>query len=533
LGLSALVLVAGVIPLPAQVFQVGVGSSSQFHAHGGSVGIFSRKYTSGVGVGTLEGLKFGAFLRTQIRGTTLMFGDDAIPFRLPTDVFDSSHYYLGRGVGISKVRDRFTVYGFAGTTTLGYGTPFFRAAQSEKGVGVIFMDGQLTPTLRAFSRTVFSDRQTAINGVEWQPRTDLRAALAAGLGANRGYFSSSLTADREWISVKAAYVRASDEFRRTTATQPLGSEVDRENVFVTVRPTSFLRVGAGRQNFLQPSNRGLPGMRGSVNQYLATAVAGGFQMGANVFDSRVSGNRSLASSVFLGREIAGRVSAHANILHTHLAHGPSMTTFVATVREIISPRLSLLQVVSRSAGQTSMSYGGELVSNRLTVGVEYQTLYVPFQIGNQFKQALVLNIRLQPFGNFRAHVGTFVAPDGKVQYTASLGSFLYRGALSGTRPAVMAIYRNVIRGRVTDPEGCPIRGAALRIDGHMTFTDSRGEFFVRMRRPGSYRLEVALAEFLTPGHYEVLSAPTTVGTAPEDRALPVRIVLQRINGAPQ
>lgn len=516
-------------PAFAQVFQVGAGSSSLYHAQGGAVEVRGEGYEGWVGVGNIDGnMRFGGLLRTQVRGYTLTLGDDTIPFRLPTDIFNYSHYFLARGAGIAKVRDRLSLMAFAGATSSGYGVPFFRGARAEKGVGLLFLESPLMPTLRVFSHNVLSDRQTSIQGVEWQPRSGLRAALAGGLGSNQGYFASAVSADRGWISLKAAYVRAGNEFRRVAVRTPVTAEIDRENVLITLRPKPYISLSVGRQNFLHPSDHRGQGIRGTVNQYLATlnprllTVAGAF------FESEVRGIRSTGTSLSLGRDFAGRLQVNGNLLRSRPAQGPSSTTLIATVREVFSPRLNLLQLVSRSRGQTSVSFGGNFVSNRIALGVEYQTLYVPFRPGNQFTQALVLNIRLQPFGNFQANVGTVVAPDGTVRYTAYGNTFLYRNETGGGPPAVIALHRHVVRGRVVDEEGKPVKGAALRIDGDLAFSDSRGHFFVRKRRAGVYRLQVLVGEFLFPGAFVLISAPSAVRAETEDRATAIQVVVRRL-----
>lgn len=515
------------MPVCGQVFQVGAGTSSLYRAHGGSLGFQSPGYDGWVGVGSLEGFKFGAFLRRRARGTTFSFGDDMIPFRLPTDIFDNSHYFPGRGVGVARVRERLSFFGFAGVTSVGFGTPFFRAARAEKSVGLFFLDSKVTPTLRAFSRTVFSDRQTSINGVEWQPRAGLRTAIAGGLGANEGYFASSLTAERDWVSVKGSYIAMGNRFRRIVLLTPLSSEIDRENILVTLRPKPFLTLSAGRHNYLQPVSQGRPAIRGTTNQYLASLTARRFTVSGALFDSHAQGSGSRGTSLSVGRDFAGRLQLNANFLRSRAAQGPPTITRLITLREVLSTRLSLLQLVTHSNGRTSVSFGGNFISNRASIGVEYQTLYVPFPAGNQFKQALVLNIRLQPFSDLRLNVGTFIAPDGTVKYTASGGRFFYREVSGGTGPAAMTLHKYVVRGRVTDERNNPLRGAALRVDGEVAFTDSQGEFFARKRKAGAYRLEVLVDQFLIPGRFEVVSAPPVVTAAPDATAPQITIIVRR------
>src|SRR5678816_3590339 len=76
-------------------------------------------------------------------------------------------------------------------------------------------------------------------------------------------------------------------------------------------------------------------------------------------------------------------------------------------------------------------------------------------------------------------------------------------------------YSNLIRGRVQDLTGGPVPGAALRIDKETVFTDSHGEFFLRVKKRREYPFQVASAEFLVPGRYDVVYAPSIVEAQPE------------------
>lgn len=527
---AALLLLVLLLRVPAwgQVFVVQGGSSSLYGAHGGSVTIRTPKYEIGLGSGVFGGPQFGGYLRTEYRGYTFNLGDDTVSFRLPTDVFNPSHYFLARGLGMGRQWEETSLYGFIGATSTGFSTPFFRAAQPETVAGGLFFDRQLRPDLRLFSRNIFSERQTSIHGLEWQPTPILRAAVAAGVGANQGYFASSLTAERGWASLTAGYTHAGDRFRRIVVDSPLSAETDRENIQLVLKPKPYLTLTAARQNFLSPLSGPGASLRGSINQYNVTATAAGFLLASRLYDARVSGNRNLGTSLSVGRNITDRVQANANWLISRPEGGSTSTSFVATVREALTPRLSLVQLITTSAGHTTVSFGGHFLSNRFTIGVDYQTVYVPFQTDNPFKQALALTLRFHLFGNLELNAGTYVAPDGRVRYTAYTRTFLYHGPFSAEAPAVVIFHKYLIHGRVTDEEERPIRGAALRIDGEMAFTDSDGEFFVRKRKTGPYRLEVVVSEFLQPGRYEVLSAPTTVTAARDDEATPVLIILRRV-----
>jgi hypothetical protein len=80
---------------------------------------------------------------------------------------------------------------------------------------------------------------------------------------------------------------------------------------------------------------------------------------------------------------------------------------------------------------------------------------------------------------------------------------------------------------VKDDEGQPVEGAAVDLSGEMAFTNSRGEFFVRVRRPQRYALTIPLDEFLLPGRWEVVAAPAEAIAESEEQARPVEIILRR------
>ena len=513
-----------------QIFRLEAGTSSLYQAHGGSVGFHTQNYDGWLGIGSMEGVRVGAFMRTKFRGSTLTIGDDAIPFRLGTDVFDTGHYFMGRGVGLTQQHGATRIFSFAGATSRGTGTPYFRTGDAEKGVGLLFLDHPLSDRLSLFSRNVFSSRQSSISGLEWQPWTGVRASVAGGFGANQGYGASSFTVDRDLYTLKAAYIVAGDQFRRITVQQPISSEVDRENVMFTLRPTSSLALTVGRQNFLQPFTQDSPTVRGSVNQYAASFYPGRLSLSGTLFDSRVMGMASRGASFSAGRDLFSRLHVTGNYLWNRAGNSQSFTSILGTFRETLSPRLSFLQNVTHSSGQTNVSFGGNFVSNRVSVGVEYQTLYLPFLTGNQFKQALVLNFQFRPFGNYSFNAGSYVTPDGRVKYTAYGGTYMYRGAPGGGPPGAMtaiSFHKYLVQGRVLDEAGRPIRGAALRIDGEVVYSDSGGVFLSRRRRPATLRLEVLLNEFIVPGQFEVVSAPPSVKAEPEGSAHEVIVVLRR------
>src|SRR5262245_50047415 len=86
----------------------------------------------------------------------------------------------------------------------------------------------------------------------------------------------------------------------------------------------------------------------------------------------------------------------------------------------------------------------------------------------------------------------------------------------------------LIKGVVVDQSGAPVDGAAMKIGGAITTTNSKGEFFVRARNRRPVALRVSFDDFLAAGSYEVMSAPDSVTPATEGESVPVRIVLRML-----
>ncbi len=82
-------------------------------------------------------------------------------------------------------------------------------------------------------------------------------------------------------------------------------------------------------------------------------------------------------------------------------------------------------------------------------------------------------------------------------------------------------------GRVVDEQQQAIEGAALEIGGETVYTDSRGQFFARRSTSRALTFRVVPDDFLIPGTFEVVTAPTKVTPATDARATPVVVVVRR------
>jgi hypothetical protein len=518
-------LLGGAAPAEAQIFHVQAGTSTLYQAHGGSLYVRADRYETWIGIADLDPLRVGAKVRTRAAGAEWTVGDETVPFQLPTDVLQSGQSFLARGIGVRYEENGTRVTALGGATSVQSATPYSFWAKGVDPVGLVFLEAPVGPRARVTSRSLYSGAMTTILGVDWKAAPGLETALAGGAGAEEGYFAWSGRYEGTWMSGKAAYIVSGDEFRRVVTPQPGASEMDRENVEITVRPTAGLVLGASRNNYRQAGGS-VAGMRGTVNQFLASGQVGKAQLGGALFLSRAPGAGGTGLSFTVGREVIPHLRMTGSWLYSDPLHGAPSRTLVVTARETVSPRFELNQVLTHTGANTTVSFGGGFTSNLVSVGAEYQTIYVPFATNEPFRQALMLTFRLQGIGNFQGSVGSYVGPDGTVRYTAQGSQYLYKGGAAPPQ-ASFGIHEHVIRGVVTDQHGVPVKGAALRIGDDVAFTDSRGTFFVRMKKERAYPVEVLVEEFLVPGRYEVVSAPGQAVALPEDRPGEISIVVRR------
>ena len=529
LALSIVCLCMGA---PAQVFHVQAGDSTLFNAYGGSIGFQAPGYEGWIGAGDFNGtLREGAFIKTDISGFKLRAGDDALRLSLPTDVMGGGSSINYRGLGLEKTVQGVKVLAFGGASSLNYTTSFFQAAATDTPLGGLYLDLQVSPKLRFFSRNVLSTSSTSIHGFQYEPRKWLSTAVAAGIGSGSGFFSSSVAAERSWFSLKAEYAGVGDGFRRFVM-QPNSSEVAGKNIMLTLRPKPGFSLGGSYQNVYQPLTESNTVVHGSVSNIFASGIVLGARVGGSFYQSQVAGHNSQGISVSGSYRLTGHIESTLGYFSSHSDTAAWQGSMTGSTRETITSRFKLLQTVTRSAGQTNVMFGGDLIMKRVIVGVDHQTIYLPFA-GGGFKQVLAVNLRLRPFGQLELGGNTVVSPEGKLQFTATAGDYLYRTGtgIGGDKAQAMAFTDHVVRGCVTDESGNPIAGAALHVDGVIAYTDSEGKFLVRMKKAQTYSFKVALDEFVTPSTYEVVSAPKEVKAESENSAPEVKVVLKQITKA--
>ena len=533
--LGGLLAAIGVPPrsVSAQtVVEVQGGGSSLMRGYGATANFWRDGMDGWVGLGYLDGFRAGAFLRKSVGKDTVRAGNDALVLRLPTDVFTSGFNVLVQGASYTGGNDRTSYLAFGGASSTGLGAPSFQAGGIGEPMGAFFVQRRVAPTVRLTTAAVFAGRQTVLPGIQWQPAPHITTALVTGVGSNRPYAASSVLLRQGPLAVKALYAWNPDRFRRSPVPTPNQTELEQENLMLTYDLGDEFSVGVSRQNYIQDSADAALPRRATGN----TVFAGGrwreVRLAAGLYDSRSGGISNLSSYFAVGREVTRWLDAELFVLQSRPEGQPATTTPLANLRWRLSPKIGLSQQISWRNGRPTVLFGANLSTAIGEFGVDYQIVHQPFQPFNPFRSALNLTARLQ-LGKYSTNLGTYVQPDGSVDYAASGSTFLYMGSFGGAQPQQLGgrMSRYVVRGSVRDDEGNPVEGAALDIGGQLVFTNSGGEFFLRIGRPSSALLTVLTAEFLLPGQWEVVSAPAQVRAGPENSARGIEIVLRRA-GAP-
>jgi hypothetical protein len=525
------VLVGLVSPLRAQFITVAAGASNVVPAEGGSISFEGPKFTSYFGVGELGGVfGIGTYVKTTIGSHQVTLGDQPVVFDLPTDIFDTNHSFLTRGMGITAKSGRANIFVFAGGTALASGMQFFHTAKMDSRAGMLFMDVPISPNLHFYSKTVISRQVTSIQALDWRPHKWLKAGISAGIGSNQPYFAATADVERNWLSLKAGYDFASDHFRRVTAPSVYATEVDRENILAVVKPYSSVILTFGHQNFLQPQGMDLsaPYLHASVNQAQGSFDLAQFRLGAGLFQSHSTLASNVAEAFSASRRVTNRIDFAATYFRTLAGPHPAISNLSTSVRETLSPKLSLLQIVNYSQGRTNVQFGGSYVTNRIALSVDYQTLYMPFLV-NPFSEGISISLRVRLFRSLQVNGQTFRTADGHLRYSAWGDTLLTNRLRVGGSNGEDAFkhLRYMVRGHVQDQTGTPVEGAAIRIGQQLVFTNADGEFFVRFSKAGTLTLEVVLTEFLNPASFHLVSALPAVKLFPEATAPDIEIVLER------
>ena len=112
-------------------------------------------------------------------------------------MFDASHYFSVRGIGVTHKDNVAKYYAFAGTTSTWLGTGLFNAATSDDPVGMLFYERKINDHFKFFSRNIrFSAADSSCRDWNISRTRSVKASVTAGIGSNQKYFAASVSTPR-------------------------------------------------------------------------------------------------------------------------------------------------------------------------------------------------------------------------------------------------------------------------------------------------------------------------------------------------
>jgi hypothetical protein len=513
----------------AQVFELSGGDSSLYQASGGSVSMHGPSYNATLGAGFITGhFVYGAKVEKEIGKSLYTAGDDQIQLSFPTDIFNPSHYLYARGLGMKTQRGGFDILAFAGTISTIYQTPIFEGGGFGGGMGYLSLQKNIAPKWKFISDTLISSKMTQIASVQWSPARRMEFALSGGVGANSPYAAASMNFSRKWADFMGSYVLASPNFRRVVVTSPIQAETDKGNFLLTIRPTRFFGLSGGAQSYIVPNPTTGVEEASSVRDASANLHLAGVALSGTIYDSSFEGKTNRAAAFTANREFTRWFRVMSNYMVSKPKGSPQSTSFFTTVTETFNSRFSVNQSISTSNGQTSILYGGSLLTNICTISANYENFYVPTRPSDPFQQSLILDVSLHLFGRINLHGATFVGPTGKLLYTATANGIASREPVANQAYRQPSIGNSIVHILVADVDHHPVEGAALLVDARPVFTNTEGTVVIRENKPHQHTITVVTDQFLDGGLWEVVSMPHTILSTTRDDDPGAVIVVRRI-----
>ncbi len=525
----------------SQVVEITGGASSAYAAQGGTMVVHGEHFEMSLGAGLVNGrFGLGGMAARRALGGTMTVGQQAFSLELPTDIFNTGHVFFGSGWGLRRAwGERRTLSAFVGSASQDAGSPLFRTA----GLGSISSFGQWRQPVGkhcfSVSTMLFSTANGLLESVQCSRLQQVTFSATAGSGGGAPYGAASLAMKSRRLDLRASYIGAGSPFTRGNNSQQFTPEPVRENISVEYRPSRILTLSGLRQNFQLPSfgsgtnaswlllggqstlEEGSVSLHGrttgaSVNLLHSTAGQQGSRSGID--------NTALSANFYRSYR---RLQWSENLLADLAPEEKNSTTLINGVSIDVSSRLRLTESANISANGPTFSHGGTLLTSFSSFEVDYQLFYLADRPSRPFQQSMIVDAKLHLLRSLYLHVSSMVGPTGAPLYTAQLGSLFARASQASLPISPGALGENVLRGRVTDPTGVPVSGAALMIGMQRVYTDSDGYFSYREKSSRTHAFRVLTDEFLTDGDFVAVDVPNEVRTEAEREMRPLRIVVMR------
>jgi hypothetical protein len=144
----------------------------------------------------------------------------------------------------------------------------------------------------------------------------------------------------------------------------------------------------------------------------------------------------------------------------------------------ITSRLMVTQDFSQMDGDNTYSFGGQRISNRISLSAEQDVYVSPIAIAFGAKPiflAWTFGIRVRLPRGASANLSTIVDPTGKVQWGGYMDGLKYRSAGPQHSDDSPSFSKYVVQGRVVDEAtGLGLEGVALQIGKDIVLSDASG-----------------------------------------------------------
>ncbi len=257
--------------------------------------------------------------------------------------------------------------------------------------------------------------------------------------------------------------------------------------------------------------------------YFLPYAAKSNSVGTSLTVGRFNGSATLNESASLGRKITGEnfgVGLHVGPVREQSAYyksGQSQTILVHTITETMR-HWTLTQAINQSIKGNSYSFGGGYSSNKVSF---FLTRSMQFIIGRGYQQETGVGISLR-IHDTGMTAQTITDQFGKTQYVAYIESYVQTGLQTGGHEARSRRGKFLLEGKCVLPDGSPVEGCAVVIDKETVYSNSRGEFSIRMKKRNAVTVSVPVTDFAAPVDWNCLECPTS--TAPGE---PVTIIVAR------
>lgn len=449
----------------AQNIKLDAGTSTMGVAgSGGSAELFFPNNTVNLSGGVVDGHAVGGASDSfMLRDGLATIGTQQL-----------SQYVDGGGVSMQGVGVSYTrkdadnidnVAGvFAGSVGTGFTLPWMATTVPQHIGFSAFMQRRIENFKIGFVSAVAGGEHTALGSLSWKS-SNLSANAVAGMLNNQVFSSGTATYQRQNFNVTAAHF----------------------DTFTPIRARS-------------------------------DSVGGGF------YTQRFSvGGGVSQSATALGGLLAENVTAsfrYAKLQNTVGVYHSRNLMMVDTVTEHITRHIAAEELISHTEGNTSMSFGGDYTSNRLSCGVSQGIGYSP-TLG--YIRTTSVHIALSVHGTKLTAIA--IEAPGIRQYQAGTEKWA-QGPMQGKTRTVTHSSggKFSVLGVVQDGDGLPLAGVAIAVGDTVLFTNRAGRFETHSKKAQPVLVGVDLDQTMTAGDWKVRDCPQTVMPTVEPQAITIVLV---------